>query len=306
MSDAAAPDGTPNNAQDGRPNKVLDQGLLEFYSSQAQLMLVQYRNIERLLGPTTDYTAPGTHCEVLLREFLRGNLPSWINVDKGFVYGRTLHEGEDRHSPEIDLLLHDTLNFRPVFRLEDFVIVQPEAVLGIIQIKRDLVTNEFRSGVKNVVDAKRHILELYYAKEGSRVRGLDKLIFSAVVGFAETPKTTPPLKVRLEEVYKEQINLNTPGKYSESIWVLPNFVGSLSGRCAVTTYATIHPTNQHYSVLESESAGKNIALQALLFRLSSLLWSAFSRTHLASYAHLSPPFSLSDAGAIEGFTIGEE
>jgi hypothetical protein len=55
------------------PEAVFDlaPGLLDYYSSQADLMLGQFDNINRLLGPTTDWTHPGDFCEILLRDFLR-------------------------------------------------------------------------------------------------------------------------------------------------------------------------------------------------------------------------------------------
>ena len=37
----------------------LRPGLFDFYSSQAELMLAQYENIKRLLGPTTHGTPSG-------------------------------------------------------------------------------------------------------------------------------------------------------------------------------------------------------------------------------------------------------
>jgi hypothetical protein len=44
-----------------------EKGLIEFYSSQAELLLRQYQNIEQLLGPAgSDWTWPGEHCETLL------------------------------------------------------------------------------------------------------------------------------------------------------------------------------------------------------------------------------------------------
>ena len=85
----------------------LGQGLVDFYSSQADLMLAQYENINRLLGPTTDWTGPGTHCEALLRDLLRRFLLKDAAVDKGFIFGRCDHNGIERHSPEIDILIHD-------------------------------------------------------------------------------------------------------------------------------------------------------------------------------------------------------
>src|SRR5262249_25465500 len=102
-------------------------GLMEFYSAQAAVMLAQYRNIEHLLGLTNDWTVPGTHCEVLLRDLLRTYLPSYYKTDKGFMYGRRPAGNDSQHCPEIDILVHDNHRFRPIFQLEDFVIAQAEA-----------------------------------------------------------------------------------------------------------------------------------------------------------------------------------
>src|ERR1700722_10562772 len=118
------------------PTFDLAPGLLEYWSSQAELMLAQFENINHLLGPTKDWTHPGDFCEVLLRDLLRRFLPPWVSIDKGFFYGRTPLEGKDTHCPEIDLLIHDTQHYRPLFRMDDFVIVQPQAVRGMIQVKR--------------------------------------------------------------------------------------------------------------------------------------------------------------------------
>src|ERR1700730_3956934 len=100
----------------------LSPGLVEFYSSQATLMLSQYENIERLLGPTNDWTAPGTYCEVLIRDLLRAYLPSYYRVDKGFIYGRRPVGDDTNHCPEIDILVHNNHHYRPLIQIEDFVI----------------------------------------------------------------------------------------------------------------------------------------------------------------------------------------
>jgi hypothetical protein len=69
-------------------SKDLSEGVMAFYATQAELMLSQYENIERLLGKTSDYTAPGTYCETLLRDFLRRYLLRGHVADKGFIFGR--------------------------------------------------------------------------------------------------------------------------------------------------------------------------------------------------------------------------
>ena len=79
----------------------VETGLYQYYSSQAKALLAQYENINQLLGPTDDYTAPGTLCEILVRDFLRRNLSTMYSVDKGFIFGRRKKEDVEVHSPEI-------------------------------------------------------------------------------------------------------------------------------------------------------------------------------------------------------------
>lgn len=179
-------------------------GLFQFYSSQADLLLAQYENITQLLGPTTDWTHPGTHCEILLRDFLRRHLLKRMSVDKGYVYGRVEKDGKEYHGPEIDILIHNTDDFRPVFRLDDFVIVQPEAVLGMIQVKRTFRGGKdgaLAKGVRQIVDAKQHLLDVTvqekirdmtanYGGDDSKVKkfpewGDMRPVFAAVVSFED-------------------------------------------------------------------------------------------------------------------------
>lgn len=107
----------------------LAPGLVDYYSSQAALMLTQFENINHLLGPTRDWTHPGDFCEILLRDFLRRFLPPNLNVDKGYIYGRATVGGKDSHCPEIDILIHDAHRYPPLFRMNDLV---PNVFTGVV------------------------------------------------------------------------------------------------------------------------------------------------------------------------------
>ena len=82
-------------------------------------------------------------------------------MDKGYIYGRVTHDKKSTHCPEIEILIHDTKNYPSLFRMDDFVIVQPEAVRGIIQVKRTFRTvakeNHLERGLQQAVAAKQHI-----------------------------------------------------------------------------------------------------------------------------------------------------
>lgn len=132
------------------------KGRFEVLASLGASMLLQYQNINMLLGPSSHYTAPGTLCEVLVRDLLRKSLPSQFSVDKGFVFGRELYEGKELAPVEIDVVVHDTYQYAPLYRLDDFVVVRPEAVKAVIQVKRTLSGPQLRKAIRNIVAAKLH------------------------------------------------------------------------------------------------------------------------------------------------------
>jgi hypothetical protein len=269
----------------------LSDGLVRFYSSQAALLLAQYENINQLLGPTTDWTHPGTHCEVLLRDFLRRHLLSGMSVDKGFIYGRVERDGQERHGPEIDLLIHDTVDYRPVFRLEDFVIVQPEAVLGIIQVKRTLrpgIDGSLAEGLRQAVAAKQHLLDVTvqgrvakmtaaYHGDSTRVKKYPEFpdmrpVFSAVVSFEdETNRKPETYRQALLDAYRDNRRYVHPlGKYDTGVYVLPHFVGSL--KHLSLTSSGRNTKEQRYYAYESVYQGANVGLQLLLASMTEVLF----------------------------------
>jgi len=265
----------------------LADGLVHFYSSQAEMVLSQYENINQLLGPTTDWTHPGTHCEILLRDFLRRHLLQGMSVDKGYVFGRVQRGGTDSHGPEIDILIHNTSDFRPVFRLEDFVIVQPEAVLGMIQVKRTFRSGKegpLAKGVRQIVDAKQHFLDVTvqqriremteaYAGDDSRVKKFPELsdrkqAFTAVVSFEdETDKLPETFRKVLLEAYRANRSCAYPvGEFDTSVYVLPDVVVSLKQMALCSGRRSI--AHQKYYFYESVCEGRNIGLQLLLSQLT--------------------------------------
>jgi hypothetical protein len=254
---------TPSQSEvssDNAGDHGLKQGLFDFYASQTEVMLAQYENIVHLLGPTDDWTAPGTHCEVLLRDFFRRNLPSTFSVDKGFIYGRRKIDGVSKHCPEIDILIHDTAHYRPAFRLEDFVIVQPEAVRGIIQVKRTLTSGQLTSAVRNVVEAKRFVRDCK-----TQVSVPLEEVFSAAVFFEDqipVPKNKP-----VSETY-ENVIVSHFSEFKDG-YTMPNYVGSLKHLSLF--FFGLNRQTMAYGVYKSVHNEKNAGLQGLLAHLSKAI-----------------------------------
>jgi hypothetical protein len=216
-----------------QPAFDLASGLRDYYSSQADLMLAQFDNINQLLGPTTNWTHPGELCENLLRDFLRRFLPPSFAVDKGFVYGRAALEGEETHCPEIDILVHDCQEYRPLFRMGDFAIVQPQSVRAMIQVKRALTRGQINKGLRNVVQAKQHLLNVLWSGTDRRSRGwvnsgIPPRVFTAVIGFQDRfGRDLSFYRERLLEWHKRHRTYDQPNMIETNMYVLPAFVGSL-------------------------------------------------------------------------------
>jgi hypothetical protein len=282
-------------------DEEFQEGLARFYSSQADLMLAQYENINQLLGPTTDWTHPGSHCEILIRDFIRRNLLHGMSADKGFIYGRVSHDGKDYHGPEIDILIHDTLDYRPVFRLEDFVIVQPEAVLGIIQIKRTFRSGKEGSlavGIRQAVEARQHLLDVLvqakvksmahaYGGDASRAKmcpeipELFRRVFSAVVSFDDESASSPETyKEHLAGAYRQNQCHSYEGCPEDSaIFALPDFVGSLKHMCLASFRRSTFV--REYYAYDSLHGGKNFGVQILLNAMACAIFDQKQRPPLS-------------------------
>lgn len=254
------PADTPN-----MPPFDLAPGLREYYSSQAKLMLAQYKNINRLLGPTDDYTHPGDFCEILLRDFLRRFLPPSLSADKGFFHGRAALDGKDIHCPDIDILIHDTHEYRPLFRMGDFVIVQPQAVRGIIQVKRTFSKVQVWRGLRNVIVAKQHLRNVLRKEDARRTRqsGMPPRVFSGVVGFADEIGRKPGFYSN--QLLRSWLKYGRQPSQPTDMYMLPSFVGSLARLSLVK-----HGPNWNWRYAAYDSVHRkraNVGIQLLLLSI---------------------------------------
>lgn len=85
--------------------------------SQRIRLLVQH-------GPTV-----GTYRENLLQALLRKHLPERYHVATGFI---------DRCARQLDIVIYDRIDYAPVFREGDLVVVHRESVRAVIEVKTSL------------------------------------------------------------------------------------------------------------------------------------------------------------------------
>lgn len=124
-----------------------------FFQIEARTLLDRYLVIETLLPNARTAGAShrgeeGRFIESLLRSFLNKHLPSSLRAVSGFILCPATKTGasndtrvlnhHDRHSTQIDVIIYD-FDAYPVYeRFEEFCIVPPEGVVGIISVKKTL------------------------------------------------------------------------------------------------------------------------------------------------------------------------
>ncbi len=89
----------------------------------------------------------GTHYEKILSDLVSEFLPSNLNVGTGFIYD----SHRETVSPQIDLLCYSDQTISPIYRRDNFVIVQPEMVMAVCEVKKTLKCDDLRSWIKNTM-----------------------------------------------------------------------------------------------------------------------------------------------------------
>jgi hypothetical protein len=134
--------------------------LAEFYSADAETLRLKYNQVEKLIGLGHHSPSEGDYCEALLKEFLRRTLPRHVSVDSGFIRrvsntdwsqsSSSLAPGTPIATPQLDIIVHDSNDYAPLFRSEDFVVVLPEAVRAVIEVKKRLDCSKLDEAVKTI------------------------------------------------------------------------------------------------------------------------------------------------------------
>jgi len=172
--------------------------LAQYHSADVEALLQRHRQVESLIGGQHHPLSEGYHCEVLLMDYLRKVLPSRYAVDTGFVRGNPTKRSEDKDdkivaSPQIDILIHDVHDFSPIFSVENLVVVVPDAVAGVIEVKKSLTSSQLAYALDNIARTMDLLMQ-------NRAVVLSR-VFSAVIGFdAGMPLTSKTYRNRLTKV----------------------------------------------------------------------------------------------------------
>lgn len=129
----------------------------EFFEIEAEVLHRRFLVLQTLLPSSTRSGSAhtgeeGRYVETLLRDFLNRHLPSQLLALSGFIVRPSTKTGvenltrveseTDRHSTQLDVIIYDIANYPVYERFEEFCIVPPEGVVGVVSVKKTLRKSE--------------------------------------------------------------------------------------------------------------------------------------------------------------------
>lgn len=184
----------------------------QFFNSETKALLALYKNIETLIPSATKkgsghVAEEGRYIESILRNFLNKHLPNDLKAYSGFILRPATKTGKhdrsrrtnevDQHSQQIDIIVYDHKNY-PVFEtFEEFAIVPPEGVVGIISVKKNLYDGQIEDELTSLMNA----AKLCHVKtyNGQIMRGPS----TCLIGFSNKVKPTKEFAEVVRHIYKK-------------------------------------------------------------------------------------------------------
>ncbi len=106
----------------------------EFHLTTGKELLALKDRVRHLIS---HWGEDGRYKEAVLKSVIQRFLPSKYVIATGFVVKQTDARGEHDSSQQIDILIYDT-SFPVLFKESDFVIVTPDSVRAVIEVKTNI------------------------------------------------------------------------------------------------------------------------------------------------------------------------
>jgi hypothetical protein len=119
----------------------------QFFSTSNKELLSTVNRLDKLIG-NNHWLSVGTYKETLIKKSLRQVIPNKYSIDSGFVIAAD-KDGKIIRSTQTDILIWDSVNYSPLFRDTDFVIIPPEACKIMIEVKGVLSSSELKKSLEN-------------------------------------------------------------------------------------------------------------------------------------------------------------
>lgn len=237
-----------------RRNRERDRIFASSFALELQTLSERIRSLISHTGSV------GTYRESLLQTLLRKNLPERYHVATGFMHGC---------SRQLDILIYDRIDYAPLFREGDLVVVPMESVRAVIEVKTDLTRAAIRESL-SLLDEVAYFDDLnppffkgVFAFESSIT---PQQIYSSVEAFYAADH--PDHLDAMEDPEDWPTPISEPFRHVSSVCVLGHAYAQVSFLRDETKRQYI-PTLQHASSVSGLKAQAAYFLQHLLAYLRS-------------------------------------
>jgi hypothetical protein len=144
----------------------------KYYKSISQEIESKFARVKDLVSNAR--LASGLWKESIFRDAFKNLLPSRYSVSTGYIK----NNNSQKSSKQIDILIHDNVNFRPYFSADNFVVASSESVKAIIEIKSGAFPDDLEKAIENIKSAKDVTDRRITSKSNKRFFPLSCLIFT--------------------------------------------------------------------------------------------------------------------------------
>ena len=127
---------------------------------------------KRVRDLVTHWGEEGKYKEVVFKNILKRFLPNNLEIGTGFII-KPLGRGEHVESKQLDIIIYEN-SYPILFREADFVIMTPEGVRGIIEIKANLLNQN----IEEIIDTCNQNAQFIYEGKDNKEKKLFNGIFS--------------------------------------------------------------------------------------------------------------------------------
>lgn len=141
---------------------------IKFHKSTTKELLAVKNRVRNLVN---HWGEDGRHQEAVIKTMIKRFLPEKYKIGSGFIVRQTNQQGNHEPSKQIDLIIYDT-SFPVLFKDNDFVILTPDSVLGIIEVKANATNQGLQAIVKKANENGRFIFEARIDKSKQLFNGI--------------------------------------------------------------------------------------------------------------------------------------
>ncbi len=141
---------------------------IEFHKSTTKELLAIKDRVRNLVN---HWGEDGRHQEAVIKTMIQRFLPEKFRIGSGFIVRQTQQRGNHEPSKQIDLIIYDT-SFPVLFKDNDFVILTPDSVLGIIEVKANATNQGLQEIVKKANENGKFIFDARIDKSKPLFNGI--------------------------------------------------------------------------------------------------------------------------------------